>query len=115
MRKETLAFFNLRSHLTSCAEESQGNGAQPENGAKEMEKPKEEEKPKDPDQISIESAEDQEPVAAAAAIADSKVGNVQSPASVWLPYKDTNVSRNKVRHDHSSCLQFVTSCISALA
>ena len=51
---------------------------------------------KSPDQISIESAEDQEPVAAAAAISDSKLGNVQSPASVWLPYKDSNVNRNKV-------------------
>lgn len=62
------------------------------------EKPEEEKKP---DEISIESAEDQEPVAAAAAIADSKLGNVQSPASVWLPYKDTNTQRNKVSSPHS--------------
>ena len=54
------------------------------------------EEDKSPEHISIESAEDQEPVAAAALVADSKLGNVQSPASVWLPYRDTNVNRNKV-------------------
>lgn len=64
--------------------------------AAEAEGHKEKEEEESPDQISIESAEEQEPVAAAALIADSKIGNVQSPASVWLPYRDTNVNRNKV-------------------
>ena len=81
----------LLSGASSLAEQNYGDGVQHENGAKE------EKEEKDLSQISFEAAEDQEPVAAAAAIAESKIGNVQSPASVWLPYKDTNVNRNKAR------------------
>ena len=47
---------------------------------------------KKPDQISIESIENEQPAAAAAAL--TELGNVQTPASVWLPYRDTNTNRN---------------------
>ena len=79
-----------------------GNGSKNNNGAssgqKEEKKDEKIKEPKKPDQISIENAEEQDQgVNAAAAIgAENQLGGVVSPASVWLPYRDSNTDRNKV-------------------
>ena len=65
----------------------------------ETAKEKSEEK-KSPEEISIESAIDQEPISPAAAI--TELGNVQTPASIWLPYKDATANRNRVGYIHST-------------
>ena len=81
-----------------------GNGSKNNNGAsseqKEEKKDEKVKEPKKPDQISIENAEEQDQgVNAAAAIgAENQLGGVVSPASVWLPYRDSNTDRNKVGH-----------------
>lgn len=64
-------------------------------------KEKNSERKRNPDEISIESADQEEPQEGPAV---TELGNVHTPASVWLPYKDTNVNRNRVSPS-LSCLR----------
>ena len=75
---------------------SNGNGGQEEKSEKK-------------EDFSIQNAEDEEEAVnnAASVGAEAQIGAVVSPASVWLPYRDSNVDRNKVCLTCSGHLQIL--------